>query len=175
MFAVASFLGHRWHSRAHMWRRRNSKLLLVLGLAFSLVTAFLLSKEPMLSTVPNLHAVEGKVLVDGEPAENLNIAFHPLDAGKNPFFPVGRTNSKGIFHLMTRRDADGAPVGEYCVTLVWPDGAIDECDCPDPSLHDRLKGLYAKADESRFQVRVSSAGNLFWFNAQRPSVDDRQP
>jgi hypothetical protein len=150
-------------------------LLLVLGLALSFGAAFLLSKERRPSAVPTLYAVEGKVLVSGEPAENLNVAFHPLDGYKNPFCPVGRTNNRGIFHLMTRSGADGAPAGEYRVTLVWPDGLIDECECPDPILHDRLKGLYAKADQSKFQVRVGTSGNSFWFNAQRPRIHDRLP
>lgn len=158
-----------------MWRRRYPILLLAVGVACSLAAALLLSNERHLSPELTLHAVEGKVLVDGEPAENLNVAFHPLDADKNPFCPVGRTNSKGIFHLMTRSDADGAPLGEYRVTLVWPDGAIDECECPDPSLHDRLKGMYAKPDQSKLEVRVRPAGNSFWFNARRLSVEDRVP
>jgi hypothetical protein len=98
----------------------------------------------------------------------LNVAFHPLAGDKNLFCPVGRTNSKGIFHLMTRADADGAPAGEYSVTFVWPDGLLDECEYTDPSLHDRLKGLYAKADQSKSQVSVGPSGNSFWFNVAAP-------
>jgi hypothetical protein len=52
---------------------------------------------------------------------------------------------------------------------------IDECECPDPSLHDRLKGLYAKADQLLFRVRVDSSGNSFRFNAWRPRSDDPLP
>ncbi len=55
------------------------------------------------------------------------------------------------------------------------DGLMDECECVDPTLHDRLKGLYAKADQSKFQVRVGSSGNSFWFNAEGPRVNDRLP
>ena len=158
-----------------MWRRQYTALLLVLGLVLPFAAAFLLSKERRASAEPILYAVEGKVLVNGEPAENLNVAFHPQDGDKNRFCPVGRTNSKGIFHLMTRSGADGAPAGEYSVTFVWPDGLMDECECTDPTLHDRLKGLYAKADQSRFYVRVGSSGNSFWFNASRPRIHDRLP
>ena len=175
MCAVASSSSHLLTARTFMWRRQYTVLLLVLGLVLPFGAAFLLSKERRPSAEPTLYAVEGKVLVNGEPAENLNVAFHPLDGDKNLFCPVGRTNSKGIFHLMTRSGADGAPAGEYSVTFVWPDGLIDECECPDPSLHDRLKGLYAKADQSTFQVRVGSSGNSFWFNAWRPRIDDPLP
>jgi hypothetical protein len=173
MFAVASSSGHLLTVRTFMSRRRYTLPLLVLGLILPFGTAFLLSKECRRSAEPTLYAAEGKVLVNGEPAENLNVAFHPLDGDNNLLCPVGRTNAKGIFHLTTRCDADGAPAGEYNVTLVWPDGLLDECECVDPTLHDRLKGLYAKADQSKFQVRVGSSGNSFWFNASGPRIHDR--
>jgi hypothetical protein len=172
MRAAASFSSHLFRARTFTWRRQYTVLLLVLGIVLSFGTAFILWIELRPPAEPILYSVEGKVLVNGEPAENLNVAFHPQSGNKNLFCPVGRTNSKGIFHLMTRSDADGAPAGEYRVTLVWPDGLIDECECPDPILHDRLKGLYAKPDQSKYQVRVGTSGNSFWFNASRPSVDD---
>lgn len=158
-----------------MWRRQTTVLLLVLGLVPLFGAAFILSNELRPTAEPTLYAVEGRVLVDGEPAENLNVAFHALDGDKNQFCPVGRTDGKGLFHLMTRSAADGAPAGEYSVTFVCPDGSIDECECPDPTLHDWLKGSYAKADQSTFQVKVGSSGNLFWFNAQRPTADHPLP
>jgi hypothetical protein len=175
MSAVASSSSHLLTARTFMRRRQYTVLLLVLGLVLPFGAAFLLSKERRASAEPTLYAVQGKVLVDGEPVENLNVAFHPQGGDKNLFCPVGRTDSKGIFHLTTRSNADGAPAGEYSVTFVWPDGLIDECECPDPSLHDRLKGLYARADQSTFRVTVGPAGNSFWFNAWRPRIDDSLP
>jgi hypothetical protein len=150
-------------------------VVLWLGLVFLFGAAFIISEGRRPSAEPRLYAVEGNVLVNGEPAENLNVAFHPLDGGRNLFCPVGRTDSKGTFHLTTRLGEDGAPAGEYSVTLVWPDGLIDECECVDPALHDRLKGLYAKADQLLFPVRVGSSGNSFRFNAWRPRSDDPLP
>ncbi len=67
------------------------------------------------------------------------------------------------------------PPGEYSVTFVWPDGLIDECECPDPFLHDRLKGLYAKADQLLYRVSVGSSDNSFRFNLWRPRWDDPVP
>ena len=40
--------------------------------------------------------VEGKVSVSGVPAENVNVAFHPLNGSGNAFCPVGRTDSDGV-------------------------------------------------------------------------------
>ncbi|HEX4413769.1 MAG TPA: hypothetical protein VH107_09085 [Lacipirellulaceae bacterium] len=156
-----------------MRRSQYTVFLSVLGLFLLLGAAFNLSQARRSSAEPILYAVEGRVLVNGEPAENLSVAFHPLDNDKNLFCPVGRTNNKGIFHLMTRAGGDGAPAGEYRVTLVWPDGLLDECECVDPTLHDRLKGLYAKAGQSKFQVKVGPSGKSFWFNADAPRIQDR--
>jgi hypothetical protein len=170
MFAVASSQSDLLAARTFVWRRQYTVLISMLGLVLLSGAALSLSKGHLPTAEPTLYAVEGKVLVNGVPAENLNVAFHPLDGDKKMFCPVGRTNNRGIFHLMTRSDADGAPAGKYSVTLVWPDGLMDECECIDPTLHDRLKGLYAKVDQSRFQVRIRSSGNTFWFNAVGPDT-----
>jgi hypothetical protein len=158
-----------------MRRRQSTALLLSLGLALPFGVVLVASKSHLPSAAPTLYAVEGKVLVNGEPAENLNVAFHPQGRDKNRLCPVGRTNNKGIFHLTTRADADGAPAGKYNVTLVWPDGLLDECEWTDPVRHDRLKGLYAKADQSKLQVTVAPSANSFWFNAHRPRTDRSLP
>src|SRR4029079_1726904 len=175
MCAVPSSSSDALTAHTFMGSRPYTVLLLVIGLVIPAGAAFVVLKARRASTAQTLYAVEGKVLVNGEPAENLNVAFHPLGDGNNLFCPVGRTNNKGIFHLMTRSGADGAPAGDYRVTLVWPDGLIDECECIDPTLEDRRKGLYAKAVQSKYQVTVRSSGNTFWFNASRPRVHDRLP
>jgi hypothetical protein len=175
MFAAVSSPSHLLTAATVMWRRRSTVLLSILGLILLFGAAFAFSDGHRPSADPILYAVEGKVLVNGEPAANLNVAFHPLGDDNNLYCPVGRTDSKGTFHLTTRRGADGAPAGEYSVTLVWPDGLMDECECIDPSLHDRLKGLYAKADQLLFQVRVGSSSNSFRFSVWRPRNDDPLP
>jgi hypothetical protein len=175
MCAVASSTSDILSARMFVWRRQYTVLLLVLGLPLLFGAASILLKERRALAEPILYAVEGKVLVNGEPAENLNVAFHPQGGNQSRLCPVGRTNSKGIFHLMTRCGEDGAPAGEYRVTLVWPDGLMDECECIDPTLHDRLKGLYAKADDSKFEVNVGRSGNSFWFNAEGSPAHDRLP
>src|SRR5262245_38250650 len=138
MCAVASSSSKLLTPRTFLWRRPYTVLLSALVLVLVIGATFLLSKVGRSSAEQILYPVDGKVLVNGEPAENLNVAFHPQNGDESRFCPVGRTNSKGIFHLMTRSGADGAPVGEYRVTLFWPDGLIDECECTDPTLHDRL-------------------------------------
>jgi hypothetical protein len=176
MCAVASSSSHLITGRTFMWRRQYAVLLTVLGLVLSIGAAFILSKDRRASAEPALHAVEGKVLVNGEPAENLNVAFHPLDGDKNLFCPVGRTNNKGIFHLMTRSGGDGAPAGEYSVTLVWPDGLLDECET---SRHFKSRsGRRAICFGSTLRDRASTTGFpetlLQFFGVSRKTVGGRR-
>lgn len=154
-------------------RHPSTVQLVVLGMILIWGTTLLFSATCRELAEPTVYVVEGIVRANGEPAANVHVAFHPLDGGKNRHCPVGRTNSNGIFHLTTHSGADGAPAGEYSVTLFWPDDSIeiDECECPDPSIHDRFKGLYAQADQG-FRVRIDSSGKSFQFSAWRPRSDD---
>jgi len=121
-----------------------------------------------------LFPVDGVLTVNQEPAVHANVAFHPLDRGASALCPVGRTDAQGRFRLTTLSNFDGAPAGEYAVTIVWLDESslIDDCNCSDPLKHDRLKGFYAKADQTEFQVTVNRSANSFRFDAWRARGDD---
>jgi hypothetical protein len=65
--------------------------------------------------------------------------------------PVGRVAEDGEFRLTTYREEDGAPSGEYAVTILWP----GEKKTPfGPASPDQLKGTYAdpKSPKLRFTV-----------------------
>src|SRR5262245_5308068 len=143
-------------------------------LVLLLEAAFLLPIGCRRQSQDEIFAVEGMLTVNGVPAANASLAFHPLDPGISAYCPVGRTNSHGRFRLTTHSDFDGAPAGDYAVTIVWPDESslVDECDCSDPLQHDRLKGLYANADQSEFRATVDRSANFFQFDAWRPRGAD---
>lgn len=142
-----------------------------------MLTAALASSGCHRPAEPTLCVVEGVLLINGEPAANANVAFHPVAASAAARCPVGRTDGQGEFRLTTRSNDDGAPAGDYCVTFVWPDETveIDECECPDPLIHDKLKGLYAAAEQSEFRVTIGPGSNHFRFNAWRPRGDEAVP
>ena len=101
-----------------------------------------------------VYPVEGKVVVSGQPAANAQLAFHPQGerVSRTPL-PVGTTGPDGAYRLTTYAAGDGAPAGEYAVTIVWPDDSIPHDDCADHDDHDRLHGRYA--DPAKTQLRAT--------------------
>jgi hypothetical protein len=88
-----------------------------------------------------VYPVRGKVLnADGKPAVGAMVVFHAIGADKpDPNKPVGRVNEEGEFHVTTYKEGDGAPAGEYGVTIVW----IPPKKTPlDPEGSDLLRGSY---------------------------------
>jgi hypothetical protein len=60
--------------------------------------------------------------MDGQPLADATVLFHPVapfptDASK--ILPRAVVNEDGVFQVTTYRADDGAPVGEYKVTVSW--------------------------------------------------------
>lgn len=113
------------------------------------------------------YPAEGILTVNGEPAGNASLALHSRSGVGAQLCPVAVTDEMGYFRFSSQTPFDGAPVGEYVVTIVWinhsPD--FDECDCLAPLLHDRLKGRYANPDQSPIRVAVRAEANQFRIDA----------
>jgi hypothetical protein len=96
-----------------------------------------------------VHAVTGKVLFEGRPAEGALVQFHPAEpSGSPPLIPQGHVGADGTFRLTTYRYEDGAPAGRYQVTVLWAvpskggDG-YDKLLVPDRYLKPATSGLTA--------------------------------
>jgi hypothetical protein len=66
--------------------------------------------------------VKGKVTFDGQPAAGAFVVFHPRTAakpGEEVLKPRATVQPDGAFTLSTASDGDGAPAGEYDVTVQW--------------------------------------------------------
>jgi hypothetical protein len=110
---------------------------------------------------PKIFPVVGKVLVDGQPAHRAQVLFHPVNPIAAPegmtIQPFAVVEPDGTFRPSTQLTADGAPAGEYRVTIVWPEIRIDqgeEIEGPD-----RLAGAYARASETQLSVSVHPGQN----------------
>jgi len=104
--------------------------------------------------------VKGYVKVATKPAVGALVVFHPLDAGKeNAAKPVAVVAEDGTFVLTTTAKDDGAPAGEYAVTIVWH-AKSKESNLPslgDTSSNagkDRLSGRYGNPKDSKLKQSI---------------------
>jgi len=88
-----------------------------------------------------VYPVRGSVYRNGQPAAGALVAFHPSrDPNDHGLCPQGVVAADGSFHLTTFTANDGAPTGQYAVTVYWP------APGPDDDVHvrpDRLASRYA--------------------------------
>lgn len=98
--------------------------------------------------------VRGSVLVAGKPAVNALVIFHPLtDPDPKAMKPNGEVDADGKFTLNTYTAGDGAPAGEYAVTVLWLEGgASSGGDAGSGS--DKLGNRYANPRTSGLRAQV---------------------
>lgn len=112
--------------------------------------------------------VSGKVIINGIPAAGCTVAFVPVDTElKGKVMPGGKTLEDGSFSLTTHETGDGAPVGQYGVTLnweatTWPTMQKEmqqDMDGMKPMGPDRFRGRFASPDKSQISVSVETGEN----------------
>ncbi len=96
------------------------------------------------------------------------VVLHPRNkAGTaSPYPPRGVVGNDGTFVVGSRTTDDGAPEGEYAVTIVWPEeqDAEKEFDNTPP---DRLKNRYNDVKHAKWNVHVTASSNtLEAFNVE---------
>ena len=67
-----------------------------------------------------VYPARGQVFFEGKPTPGALVIFHPLnDPDPNAMHPLARVEADGSFALTTYQGKDGAPAGEYTVTVSW--------------------------------------------------------
>jgi hypothetical protein len=141
--------GCRLFFRCHRWPKGLSRAdLLLLAAAFVLAPGCG-NKEPRQPVFP----VHGRVLFHGQPAANALVVFHPLTTDeKDPIRPRGQVQPDGTFTLSTYQSGDGAPAGDYRVTVeLWLSSAN-----ADEGPSNRLPAKYANPQTSGLTARVEA-------------------
>jgi tetratricopeptide (TPR) repeat protein len=102
-----------------------------------------------------VYPAQGKVALEGKPIANATIYLHPVGV-QDPLFPRPRAIAQddGTFVLGTYRKDDGAPAGEYKVTVQW----FSKPDSRGGS-QNLLPVKYAAPDTSGLIVRVQEGSN----------------
>jgi hypothetical protein len=113
------------------------------------------------SNAVTCYPVTGRVMVNGQPATGAVVVFHPVDSSEmlQALRPYGTVDSAGVYTLNCYSQGDGAPAGEYLVTIAWEvDSSGAESDDPEASaiVPDRLRGKYSDPTQSGLKAVVSS-------------------
>jgi len=98
------------------------------------------------------YPVTGQVLDGSKPVANATVILHPVsEVGADVVKPRGITQADGTFTLTTYDGNDGAPAGEYRVTVEqWLAGR------PDEGPTSRLPVKFAKPETSGLTATVSA-------------------
>jgi hypothetical protein len=105
-----------------------------------------------------VYPVSGRVVVDGNPAHDCMVKLNRTFDDPHPrkVVPYGLTNEQGEFKVTSYVTGDGAPEGEYVVTVEWRlrSGVLGQ-NYEGPDL---LDGAFAKPDATKanpqFVVKV---------------------
>ena len=109
-----------------------------------------------------LYPVNAQVFFDNRPATGALVVLHPVDdPSPAAIRPSGYVDEGGNVKLTsfissTRAMGDGAPVGEYVVTIVWLPTDVKEhlSKHPNTPLPDKLKGRYSQPEKSTLRATV---------------------
>jgi hypothetical protein len=103
--------------------------------------------------------VRGKVFYRGQPAARAIVVLHPMNQADPPPFPPRAVAGKdGSFVVGSRLANDGAPAGEYAVTIVWPEEPGPTTPAGDTP-PDRLKNRYNDLKHSKWHIHVAAASD----------------
>jgi hypothetical protein len=109
-----------------------------------------------------VHSVRGQVLFQGRPTPGAFVAFHPLDPHvKDVPHPTAYADADGRFALGTYGAHDGAPAGEYAVTVVWwaPVQVTKAQEGDGVAPTNRLPARYGDAKKSGLHASVREGNN----------------
>jgi hypothetical protein len=104
--------------------------------------------------------VQGQVLVKGRPAARAQVTFHPVEgSGPDTVRPVGHVDERGRFRLTTYAEGDGAPEGEYRVTVQWFLATRTRGGADDYQSVNYLPARYGRAETSGLRATVTRGDN----------------
>lgn len=103
--------------------------------------------------------VELEVYYQGKPAQKARVILHPTEEKDTEVWrairPHGVVREDGKAALTSYFTGDGAPAGEYVVTVSWPAKATRREDDDEGDL---LNGKFLDPSQSQLRVAITSAG-----------------
>jgi hypothetical protein len=104
-----------------------------------------------------VYPVQGEVHLQGQAPVHALVTFHPVaDDGAGAVHPTGQVDDKGRFTLTSYVSGDGAPEGEYRVTVAWFLSSGRPGDDSPPANY--LPGRYSRPDTTPLRAVVRKGG-----------------
>ena len=102
-----------------------------------------------------VYPVHGQVLdANNRPAAGALVVCHPVDTGDaKRIKPLAYVDEKGAFALTTYEKEDGAPEGEYAVTIEWRERSANPF-ADNREGKDRLHGRYSDPKTSKLRLKI---------------------
>jgi len=104
--------------------------------------------------------VKGSVEFDGEPASGAFVVFHPktpAKPGEESPRSTAQVQTDGTFEVTTASQADGAPAGDYAVTVLWTKPIKQGNDTvAGPNV---IPPIYSSPDSTPLSVTIKDAPN----------------
>jgi hypothetical protein len=102
-----------------------------------------------------VYPVQGQVLWKGKAPAGAQVVFHPVgQTDKESLRPAGQVDKEGKFNLTTFSAGDGAPAGDYEVTVDWW-----ESPGPDMPAVNKLPAAYGKQKSTKLRATVAAGPN----------------
>jgi tetratricopeptide (TPR) repeat protein len=130
--------------------------IVILAVLFLGIPMHLLGKTNRVSVYP----ARGAVQFQGRPLPNASLFLYPVGVN-TPEFPLPRATVRddGTFTLGTYGPDDGAPAGEYKVTVQWFPNVADPEKDDGVVPQNQLPPKYARAETSGLSLRITEGEN----------------
>ena len=102
-----------------------------------------------------VHPVKGRALFEGQPMSGANVVLHPSSSSKVPaeLRPRGSVAADGTFALSTFDPNDGAPSGDFVITVVWSKPVVVDGETQfGPNL---APATYSKPESSPLKITIA--------------------
>lgn len=105
-----------------------------------------------------VHPVSGVLTYGGKPIAGAQVTLFPVDAKvPDAVRPTAVTEADGRFHLSTFAESDGAPAGDYRVSVIWHPVVHGEGGAVRGG--NQLPVKYASPDSSGLTAKVDVGGS----------------
>jgi hypothetical protein len=109
---------------------------------------------------PPTYEVRGQVFANDRPAAHALVTFHPIDDNMpEAVHPTATVDDSGNFTLTSFTAGDGAPAGEYRVTVVRYLAVKSRPGAEDYDTRNFLPDRYAKLETSELRATVKKGKN----------------